>query len=95
MRFMDELDAKLDAHQYPTTGEELIEAYGETVLEFQDGQETFGEALGRLGEYTYEDSESVRLAAWQAVSSGAVGRVGYSDRDAPCIGERGPEQVSF
>ncbi|PSQ11821.1 DUF2795 domain-containing protein [Halobacteriales archaeon QS_5_70_15] len=95
MRFMADLEAKLDAHSYPATNEELIEAYGETVLEFQDGSETFAEALSRLGEDTYEDSESARLAAWQAVSSGAVGRVGYSDRDAPCIGESGPEQVSF
>ena len=95
MRFMADIDAKLDAHTYPATSEELIEAYGETVLEFQDGSETFREVLSRLGEYTYEDSESARLATWQAVSSGAVGRVGYSDRDAPCIGESGPEQVSF
>lgn len=95
MRFMADLDAKLDAHSYPATNEELIEAYGETVLEFQDGSETFAEALSRLGEDTYQDSESARLATWQAVSSGAVGRVGYSDRDAPSIGESGPEQVSF
>lgn len=95
MRFMADLDAKLDAHSYPATSDELIEAYGDTVLEFQDGSETFGEVLARMGEYTYEDSESAQLATMQAVSSGAVGRVGYSDRDAPCIGESGPEQVSF
>lgn len=95
MEFMTNLNAKLDAHSYPATSEELIEAYGDVVLEFQDGSETFAEAMGRLGEDTYEDSESARLAAWQAVSSGAVGRVGYSDRDAPSIGESGPEQISF
>ena len=95
MRFMADLDAKLDAHSYPATSDELIEAYGETVLEFQDGSETFGEVLSRMGEDTYEDSESAQLATLQAVSSGAVGRVGYSDRDAPGIGERGTEQVSF
>jgi len=95
MRFMADLDAKLDAHSYPATTEELIEAYGDTVLEFQDGSETFADALSRLGENTYENSESARLATRQAVSSGAVGRVGYSDRDAPCVGESGPDQVSF
>ena len=95
MRFMADLDAKLDAHSYPATSEELIEAYGDVEFELQNGTETFREAMERLGEYTYEDSESARLAAWQAVSDKAVGRVGYSDRDAPCIGESGPEQVSF
>ena len=92
---MTDLDAKLDAHSYPATTDELIDAYGDTVIEFQNGSETFGEVLSRMGEYTYEDSESAQLATLQAVSSGAVGRVGYSDRDAPCIGESGPEQVSF
>lgn len=95
MEFMTDLDAKLDAHSYPATSGELIEAYGDVVLQFQDGSETFAEALGRLGEDTYQDSEGARLAAWQAVSNGAVGRVGYSDRDAPSIGESGPEQISF
>jgi molybdopterin converting factor small subunit len=95
MRFMANVDEQLDAHSYPTTTAELVEAYGEQELELADGSETFGEVVGRLGEQTFEDAEEVRLTAYSAVSEGAVGRQNYSDRDAPGIGESGHEQVSF
>ncbi|MFC7235009.1 DUF5789 family protein [Halosegnis marinus] len=95
MRFMSDADANLDAHSYPATASELIDAYGETELELQNGSETFGEALGRLGETTYHDAEDAKQAAMSAVSEGAIGRKGYSDRDAPTVGEDGPAQVSF
>ncbi|MFB6119284.1 DUF2795 domain-containing protein [Halosegnis sp.] len=95
MRFIDDADAELDAHNYPATGEELIDAYGETELDLPNGSETFGEVMGRLGDTTYENSEDAKLAALSAVSEEAIGRKGYSDRDAPAIGEQGPTQLSF
>ncbi|WP_254823246.1 DUF5789 family protein [Haloglomus halophilum] len=95
MRFMNDVDEKIDAHSYPATTEELVEAYGELELELADGTETFGDAIQRLGEQTFEDAEEVRLTAYSALSESAVGRVGYSDRDAPGLGENGHEQVSF
>jgi hypothetical protein len=95
MRFMADVDDKIDAHSYPATTEELVEAYGEQELELADGTETFGEVVERLGEQTFEDAEEVRLTAYSAVSEGAVGRQNYSDRDAPGLGESGHEQVSF
>lgn len=95
MRFLEEADADLDAHSYPATATELIDAYGETELDLQDGSETFGEVLGRLGETTYQDAEDAKLAAKSAVSEEAIGRKGYSDRDAPSIGEDRPTPLSF
>jgi hypothetical protein len=95
MRFMSQVGDKIDAHSYPATTEELVDAYGELELELANGTETFGDTIERLGEQTFEDAEEVRLTAYSAVSEDAVGRVGYSDRDAPCIGEDGHEQVSF
>ncbi|KAB7515232.1 DUF2795 domain-containing protein [Halosegnis rubeus] len=95
MRCMADVDANLDAHSYPATASELIEAYGETELELQNGSETFGEALGRLGETTYESADDAKTAAMSAVSEGAIGRKGYSDRDAPTVGGMGPSPVSF
>jgi hypothetical protein len=95
MQFMDTVGEKLDAHSYPATTEELIEAYGE--LEFDlDGNETFGEAMARLSNDTYHDSEDARNAAFSAVGEAAIGRKGYSDREPPMIGEEtGHEMLSF
>lgn len=96
MRFMTNVSEKLDAHQYPATTSELIEAYGEVEFDIDNGSETFGEAMARLGEETFEDSHAAQLAACSAVGEGAIGRKGYSDRDAPTVGEEtGHEQLSF
>ncbi|MUV87876.1 DUF2795 domain-containing protein [Natronomonas sp. CBA1123] len=95
MELLANVDDRIDAHTYPATATELIEEYGELELEVPNGEETFGEALGRLGDTTFEDADDARLAAYSAVSKNAIGRENYSDRDAPSIGENGPEQVSF
>jgi len=88
--------AEIDAHSYPATVAELIEAYGDRELAVPNGEETFGEALDRLdGATTVESATDARTTAYSAVSKKAVGRVGYSDRDSPAIGENGPEEVSF
>lgn len=95
MHFMADLDEKIDTHSYPATTEELIEEYGEFELELPNGTETLGEALGRLGEETFKCPEDARLSARQAVSSKAIGRKNYSDRDAPAVGEDGHDHLSF
>lgn len=96
MRFMTQVGEKLDTHSYPATTSELIEAYGEMEFDLENGSETFGEAMARLGEETFEDSDGARLAAYSAVGEAAIGRKGYSDRDAPTVGEDSPhDQLSF
>ena len=95
MRLLSNVDAKINAHTYPATADELIAEYGDLELELPNGDETFGDALGRLGATTFESPEDARLAAYSAVSKNAIGRQNYSDRDAPSIGENGPEQLSF
>ena len=95
MRLLSNVDEKIDAHSFPATTEELVAEYGDLELELPNGEETFGEALGRLGETTFEDADDARQAAYSVVSSDAIGRANYSDRDAPSIGEDGPEQLSF
>ena len=95
MRLLANVDDEIEAHTFPATTGELIAEYGDLELELPNGRETFGDALGRLGETTFEDAEAARLAAYSAVSSDAIGRANYSDRDAPSIGEDGPEQLSF
>lgn len=95
MELLANVDEKIDTHSYPASSQELIAEYGDLELELPNGEETFGEALGRLGDTTFVDAEDARTAAYSAVSKEAIGRQNYSDRDAPCIGEDGPEQLSF
>lgn len=93
---LNRTDALVDAHEYPATTEELIEAYGDYRLELQNGSETVGEVLARLENETFESAEEVSVAIYSAVSNKAIGRVGYSDRDpTPPGSPYAPDVVSF
>lgn len=95
MTLLDGAGAKLDGHTYPTTTGALIEAHGDHELELQNGSETLGEALGRLGDCEVQDAAEARQLAYSVVSEKAIGRKGYSDRDPVMPGEDGPRQLSF
>lgn len=95
MRIMADADDQFDAHVFPATTDELIDQYGGLELELPNGTETVGDALGRLATETYQDAEGAKLAVRSAISEKGIGRKGYSDRDAPSIGENRPDQVSF
>ena len=82
-------------YTYPLTTEELLEAHGGYELELADGTETLAEVLEIVGSETFETTDDLRYAIYGAVSSKAIGRKGYSDRDAPSPGELGQEPVSF
>jgi len=84
-----------DAQQYPITTEELIETAGDLTLDLPNGTETLADALSRSGPETFESAEDALLTAYAGVSGKAIGRKGYSDRDPVCMGEDGPEEVSF
>jgi len=92
---MSGLSDRMGAQSYPVTTEEVIEEYGDLELELPNGDEQLGDVLGRLGSETFESAEDVRIAAISALSSNAIGRENYSDRDPIAIGEDGHEQVSF
>jgi hypothetical protein len=96
MRLLRNADEAIDAHSYPATAAELVAAYGDLELAVPNGHETVGDALGRLdGSTTIESATDARTMTYATVSKKGIGRVGYSDRDSPAIGEDGPEQVSF
>lgn len=82
-----ELKEKLASHEYPTTGDELVEEYGDFELELPGGSETFGEILGKRrstdgddDDLQYESPDEVHQMVLTMVGSDAVGREGYSDR---------------
>lgn len=95
MRLFTDATEKLDAHTYPATTEDLVEEYGDHEMDLPNGSETVEEALGPMGNETLRDAEDARLALYSAVSSKAIGRKNYSDRDPTAIGEDGPDQLSL
>ena len=95
MRLFTDATERFEAHSYPATAQEIVEEHGDTVLDLPNGSETVEEALEPLGSTTFEDAESARLALYSSVSSKAIGRKFYSDRDPTAVAENGPDQVSF
>ena len=85
----------LRQHDYPATTEQLAEAYGDYELELPHGTETIGDVLGRVESETFGSSSEAEELLYSAVSGKAIGRKGYSDRDATCLGEDGHEPVSL
>jgi hypothetical protein len=92
---LSETDTVFIDHSYPATTNELITEYGDSEIQLQNGTETIGDILGRLGEETFDDPAAVRDALVGGVSHKAIGRRFYSDRDQYTPGEYGPDPVSF
>jgi len=95
MRSITTATEAFETHAFPATSADLIDAYGDTVIELPNGTERLGEVLERVGPTVYESAADARTATRSAVSTKAIGRKGYSDRDPTAIGEDGPEDVSF
>jgi hypothetical protein len=85
----------LRRHDYPATTDQLTDAYGEYELDLADGTETLAEVLRRVESQTFGSSAEAEELLYSAVSSKAIGRKWYSDRDPTVLGTTGPEQVSF
>ncbi|PSP94587.1 DUF2795 domain-containing protein [Halobacteriales archaeon QS_4_62_28] len=95
MRLFDNATEMFTTQEYPATTTDLIDSHGHLTLELPNGSETIADVLGRMTEETYDNAEEARLATYSAVSQKAIGRKGYSDRDPICMGEDGPDEVSF
>jgi hypothetical protein len=57
---LGDLDAALDTHDYPTTTDELIEAYGDYEVETQGGSTSIGEVLAPIDNEAYDSAVDVR-----------------------------------
>ncbi|MEA5389479.1 hypothetical protein VB773_22485 [Haloarculaceae archaeon H-GB2-1] len=76
-----QLEGELESHDYPTTADALIDAYGDYELSLADGSVTLREVLGsQSDDVRYDDPESVRQSIFNMVGEQAVGRKDYSDR---------------
>ncbi|WP_369684455.1 hypothetical protein [Haloarchaeobius sp. HME9146] len=54
------LDEALETHSYPTTTNELVEAYGDYEIETQGGSESLEDVLSRTENQTYDSADDVR-----------------------------------
>ncbi|RBI60616.1 hypothetical protein DMJ13_16665 [halophilic archaeon] len=57
---LGDLDEALETHDYPTTTDELVEAYGDYEIETQGGTETLDEVLAATDNQTYDSADDVR-----------------------------------
>ena len=85
----------LRQHDYPATTTQLTDSYGDYELDLPNGTETLGEVLRRVESETFGSSGEAEELLYSAVSSKAIGRKGYSDRDPTTLGTLGPGEVSF
>lgn len=81
------LAQQLEEHEYPATSDELVEVYGESVLIFQNGEQTLREVFEATATETFNSPGDARQAIFNGVNEQAIGRKGYSDRDPPAPGE--------
>ena len=84
-----------EAQSYPLTAEDLTDEHGDHELRLADGEEDLRTVIERSGEETFHSAFDVQQAVYASLSSKAIGRKGYSDRDPTPMGVDGPDQVSF
>ncbi len=57
---LGDLDEALETQNYPTTTDELVEAYGDYEIQTQGGTESLEEVLAPTDNQTYDSADDVR-----------------------------------
>lgn len=57
---LGELDAALERHSYPTTTDELIEAYGDREVQSRGGSQSIAAVLAPIDDETFDSADAVR-----------------------------------
>jgi hypothetical protein len=57
---LGDLDKELETQDYPTTTDELIEAYGDYEVETQEGKKSLDEVLAPTDNQTYVSADDIR-----------------------------------
>ncbi|WP_137285570.1 DUF5789 family protein [Halorussus salinisoli] len=57
---LGDLDDALETHDYPTTTDELVEAYGDYEIQTQSGEKSLEEVLSLTKNQTYDSADDVR-----------------------------------
>lgn len=83
---LNRVETLLENLTYPVTTEELVENLGDRRVELENGSETVSEVFGRVGSETYTTPMEAHLTFLSALSTKAIGRKAYTDRDPPVLG---------
>jgi hypothetical protein len=95
MRFTQNEAEPFTTHTFPSTTEEFLADHGDVELELPNGDVTLDEVLETLPNEQFQTEEDARYSTYSVLGEEAIGRKGYSDRDATCPGEVGRDEVSF
>jgi len=57
---LGDLDEALERQEFPTTTDELVDAYGDYAIESQGGEETLEEVLAPTDNQTFDSADDVR-----------------------------------
>lgn len=57
---LGELDSVLETQDYPTTTDELVEAYGDYEIQTKSGEKSLREVLASTKNQTYDSADDVR-----------------------------------
>ena len=95
MRLASPAAESFETHEFPTTTDELVAAHGDVELPLPNGATTLGDTLSHMPNETLASAEEALLTTYSALGEDAIGRKGYSDRDATCPGEDGHERQSL
>ena len=87
--------ALLETESYPLSASELTDRHGSYEIELPNGQERLATIVERSGAEEFHSALDAQETIYGAVSSKALARVGYSDRDPTPAGMDGPAPVSF
>lgn len=83
---LNRVETLLEDLSYPITTEELVERVGDRRVELENGNETLSEVFGRVESETYNTPAEAHFMLLSALSTKAIGRKAYSDRDPPVLG---------
>lgn len=75
-----EFGEALQSMDYPVDCDAVVAEWGDHELDLPKGSERVGDALGPLGDESFESPEELRRAVLTMVDADAVGREDYSDR---------------
>ncbi len=95
MRLVEPAEETFNTHSFPSTTDEFVAEHGDLELQLPNGSSTLGDVLEHLPNENLETPEDARLTVYSSLGEEAIGRKGYSDRDAFHPGEGGPTPVSL
>ncbi|WP_336034614.1 DUF5789 family protein [Halobacterium yunchengense] len=76
---LNDVRAEFDALDYPVTREDVAVAFEDTVLQYADGEERFGDVLGRITEDVFVSADDLEAAVYNNLPTEAVGEPGQSE----------------